>query len=47
MPVDDADAFACWGVYSKGCTTRRMLARIPDDSALAVSHTTSGAEQLA
>lgn len=29
-PVDDADPFACWGVYSKDCATRRTLARIAD-----------------
>lgn len=27
---DDADAFACWGVYSKDCATRRTLARVAD-----------------
>ncbi len=33
MPVDrgdQADPFACWGVYSKDCATRRTLARIAD-----------------
>lgn len=27
---DNHDAFACWGVYSRECATRRTLARISD-----------------
>jgi DNA-binding HxlR family transcriptional regulator len=28
--ADPADPFACWGVYSKDCATRRTLARVAD-----------------
>lgn len=30
MRAEDADEFACWGVYSRDCATRRTLSRIAD-----------------
>lgn len=38
-----ADPFACWGVYSKACATRRALARIADKwTVLIVGRLSSG-----
>lgn len=30
VPTDGQDEFACWGVYSRECATRRTLARVAD-----------------